>query len=231
VSPFGRGHVEADGIRIRYLEAGQGLPLVYLPGADGLHLTPAHELLARRFRVVALEMPGVGPSPEHTPPASSPDLATTMAHAAAQLGLETFNLLGASVGGTTALWLALQRPERVSALVLEAPVAIRPDGVRSTSTPLAQRRDGLDRDPDLDRRLPELTAPTLVLFGTRDTVVAPEMGRQYTERMPAAHLVFLYDAGHTIAADRPEAFAEVVGDFLERHEAFVISRARTVIHP
>ena len=38
-------------------------------------------------------------------------------------------------------------------------------------------------------------------------------------------------AGGAIAAERPEAFAEVVSDFLERHEAFVISRARSVIHP
>jgi hypothetical protein len=43
--------------------------------------------------------------------------------------------------------------------------------------------------------------------------------------------VFVYDAGHGISTDRPEAFAEVVVDFLERHEAFVISRTETVIHP
>jgi pimeloyl-ACP methyl ester carboxylesterase len=57
------------------------------------------------------------------------------------------------------------------------------------------------------------------------------MGRIYEELMPDAHLVFVYDAGHAIAADRPEAFAEVVGDFLERNDAFVISRNRTVIMP
>jgi hypothetical protein len=49
--------------------------------------------------------------------------------------------------------------------------------------------------------------------------------------MPSSHLVFVYDAGPAISADRPEAFAEVVTDFLERHEAFVISRTATVIHP
>lgn len=38
-------------------------------------------------------------------------------------------------------------------------------------------------------------------------------------------------AGHAISTDRPEAFAKVVVDFLERHEAFVISRTQTVIHP
>ena len=41
----------------------------------------------------------------------------------------------------------------------------------------------------------------------------------------------VYDAAHAISADRPEAFTEVVVDFLERHEAFVISRTATVIHP
>jgi pimeloyl-ACP methyl ester carboxylesterase len=73
--------------------------------------------------------------------------------------------------------------------------------------------------------------PTLVLFGTLDSVIAPAMGRLYKELMPGCHLVFVYDAGHAIGTDRPEAFAEVVVDFLERHEAFVISRTETVIHP
>jgi pimeloyl-ACP methyl ester carboxylesterase len=49
--------------------------------------------------------------------------------------------------------------------------------------------------------------------------------------MPNSHLVFVYDAGHAISTDRPEAFTEVVADFLERHEAFVISRTPTVINP
>jgi pimeloyl-ACP methyl ester carboxylesterase len=49
--------------------------------------------------------------------------------------------------------------------------------------------------------------------------------------MPNCHLVLVYDAGHGIATDRPEAFAEVVSDFVERREAFVISRTETVVHP
>ena len=71
--------------------------------------------------------------------------------------------MGTSFGGKTALWLALQAPERVLALVLEAPAAIRPD----------------NRDADLERRLPGLATPTLVLFGTGDDVIAPAMGRVY----------------------------------------------------
>jgi hypothetical protein len=44
-------------------------------------------------------------------------------------------------------------------------------------------------------------------------------------------LVFVYDAGHAISTERPEAFAEVALDFLERREAFVVSRTETIIHP
>ena len=94
-----------------------------------------------------------------------------------------------------------------------------------------QRLRGPDRDAELEGRLPDLATPTLVLFGTLDAVIAPAMGRVYKDLMPNAHLVFVYDAGHVISTERPEAFTEVVVDFLERHEAFVISRAHTVIHP
>ena len=96
---------------------------------------------------------------------------------------------------------------------------------------LVMRLRGPDRDPDLERRLPELQTPTLVLFGTLDAVIPPEMGHFYKELMPNCHLVFVYDAGHAVSTERPEAFTEVVADFLERHEAFIISRTATVIHP
>jgi len=259
---FSEGYVEADGFRIRYLEAGQGTPLVHLHGAGGLRLTPAHEILCRRFHVVAFEMPGFGRSPENTRTETMPELASTMAHAAAKLGLDSFHLMGTSFGGKTALWLALQQPASVLALVLEAPAAIRQDGAeppsgspeemarrlyahpeRLTAVPsvdpavqaktrkLVLRLRGPNRDEDLESRLPELPTPTLVLFGTLDSVIAPAMGRVYKDLILGSHLVFVYDAGHAISTDRPEAFADVVTDFLERRDAFVISRAATVIHP
>ncbi|TMJ75910.1 MAG: hypothetical protein E6G73_06175 [Alphaproteobacteria bacterium] len=96
---------------------------------------------------------------------------------------------------------------------------------------LVGRLRGPNRDRDLEIQLSQLKAPTLVVFGTRDRLIPPEMGHFYKELMPNCHLVFVYDAGHAIGAERPEAFVEVVADFLDRHEAFVISRTETVIHP
>ena len=81
---------------------GDGPPLVHLHGAGGLRLSPAHDLLARQFRVIAFEMPGFGESPENTRTQSMAELAMTMAHAADALGLDRFNLWGTSFGGKTA---------------------------------------------------------------------------------------------------------------------------------
>ena len=128
-----RGWVEADGFRIRFMEAGDGPPLVHLHGAGGLRLTPAHDLLARTFRVIVFEMPGFGASPENPRTGTMPDLAATMAAAAQALGLDRFDLMGTSFGGKVALWLAAQQPALVRALVLEAPAAIRPEGTQPVS--------------------------------------------------------------------------------------------------
>ncbi len=259
---FVESHVEADGFRIRYMSAGDGMPLVHLHGAGGLRLTRAHDLLRRKFRVIAFEMPGFGRSAANDRTRDMPELAATMGLAIDALGLDEVNLMGTSFGGRTALWLALQQPSRVRALVLEAPAAIRPEGGEAPSGPpeemarrlyahpermpplpapdpavlqqtrrLTGRLRGPSRDPDLEARLAVLATPTLVLFGTMDGVIPPSMGHFYKELMPNAHLVFVYDAGHAIGAERPEAFAEVVSDFIERREAFVISRTETVIHP
>jgi pimeloyl-ACP methyl ester carboxylesterase len=261
-SAFREGFVEADGFRIRYLEAGQGAPLVHLHGAGGLRLNAAHDLLARQYRVIAIEMPGFGQSEENTRTRTMPELAATIVKAADALGLDRFELMGTSFGGKAALWLTVQNPERVRALMLEAPAAIRPSGTAPVSgTPeqmaarlyahpermpplpsvdpavqakqqrLVARLRGPDRDAELETATRRLDTPTLVLFGTLDRVIPPEMGRHYKELLPNGHLVLVYDAGHAIGAERPEAFAEIVTDFLERHEAFLISRAETVIHP
>ena len=262
MSAFREAFVEADGFRIRYMEAGQGPALVHLHGAGGLRLSPAHDLLAKQFRVVAFEMPGFGASPENAKTQTMSELAATMAAAATKLGLDRYNLMGTSFGSKASLWLALQQPECVLALVLQSPAAIRPEGgapppsspaelarvlyaypdrqppspppdpaVLAKQQKLVGRLRGPARDRDLETQLPQLQVPTLVVFGTRDRMIPPEMGHLYKELIPNCHLVFVYDAGHAHDAERPEAFVEVVADFLDRREAFVISRNETVIHP
>lgn len=185
------GHVDVEGAAIRYLETGDGAPLVHLVEPGALRPGPAHALLAARFRVLVME---VVPSVQ-------------LARAMERLGLEAFALLATGRAASAAAELALSAPARVRALALESPAALD--------------------DAGLERRLAGMTAPALVLLGARGGAD----GRVWADRIAGGHLVYVYDAGHAIAAERPEAFAEVVTDFFERREAFVISRATTVIHP
>ncbi|HZU15350.1 MAG TPA: alpha/beta fold hydrolase [Candidatus Dormibacteraeota bacterium] len=258
---FEERFVEADGVRVRYLEAGEGPPLVVLHGAGGLRLGGAHHLLAARRRVIAIEIPGFG-APLAAPPASMPELALTVAAAVDRLRLGRFDLMGHSFGGKLALWLAVERPEALQALVLVAPAAVRPPGrpplpedpeqlhrllhahperqpmAPPPDPPLAARRRelvarliGPPREPALEARLPALELPVLVLFGTEDRVVPPEMGRVYRSLIPNCHLVFVFDAGHLPDAERPEAVAALVDDFLERQQGFLVRRRSGLVHP
>ena len=258
---FGEHHVEADGFRIRSLEAGEGEPLVYLHGAGGPRISRGHEILAARHRVIAFEVPGFGQSPVNDRSASVRDLAATMTRAVAGRGIERYDLMGNSFGGRLALWMAALQPERIRALVLVAPAAILPErrggpggpptdpamlyahpervplppppdpAVAAKQSALVQRLSGPPRDADLEGRLPGLDIPTLVLFGTSDRAIPPEMGRHYRELLPDCQYVLVYDAGHLLDADRPEAFASAVDDFLQRPDGFLVSRSSGVIHP
>jgi pimeloyl-ACP methyl ester carboxylesterase len=248
---FREGHVGADGFRIRYLEAGQGNPLVMLHGAGGLVLSKVHHELARKYRVIAFEMPGFGQSPPVGAqliaplPQSVKDLAHTMAQAAVKLGVDPYALAGTSFGGRVALWQALQSPQQVDLLVLIAPTAVLPEGYTMPSVApdqmvganvakemaLVQRSQGAGRDTELEGRLGEVQALTLVVFGTADKVVPPAMGRTYRERMPNCHYVLVYDAGHAVADERPEALTNTITDFLDLRETFIVSRRDTRINP
>lgn len=259
---FEEGVVQAGGCRLRYWSAGQGEPLVHLHGAGGAVLTPAHGLLAQRFRMIRLELPGFGPSTITENIATAGDVADVVAEALTALDLEQVDLLGSSLGGKIACWVALRHQDRLKALALEAPAAFRPRDARPLSqippqempgllyahperiTPapvdpaerarigaLVGRLLGSGWDDELEARLGEITLQTLVMFGTDDGLVPPEMGRIYKEKIPNATYALVYDAGHVIQQERPEAFARIVGDFLEHHAGWIVNRESALIHP
>jgi len=259
---FREHFVDADGFHIRYLECGEGEPLVCFHGAGGLRVSPAHVLLAEKLRVVLMEVPGFGTSPENTRSQSIQDLADTMSAAIAGIGIERCAVLGNSFGGRLALWLAIRHAEQMSALVLAAPAALRPESgnqppvspqdrlgqlyahperqppmapitseVIAKQEALVSRLRGPAQDPELLSAMEKLDLPVLVLFGTLDRVIPSEMGRIYRATLPRCNFVLMYDAGHALDADRPEAFAEVVGDFLERGEGFLVATTSRLIHP
>jgi pimeloyl-ACP methyl ester carboxylesterase len=259
---FREKFVDADGFRIRYLEAGTGTPLVHFHGAGGLHLYRSHALLAQNYRVLLFEVPGFGESAVNERSQSVEDLGRTMAEAVTRLGINQFNLMGNSFGGRLALWTALQVPERIQSLVLVAPAAILPENhtrpqnlspeerfkrlfahpervdlppvlspeVVAKQNTFTRRIVAPSRD-ELEARMAGFQRPVLVVWGTDDRMIPSEMGRVYVEKLPTAFLVLMYDAGHEADADRPEAFADLVTEFIERGAGFVVNNRSGVVHP
>jgi pimeloyl-ACP methyl ester carboxylesterase len=186
--------------------AGNGHAVIHLREAGGPQFSPGHELLAQAFRLIALELP------ESQGAASHEDIARSLNAAVTALGIERYSVMGTSFGSTVALWMAILRPESVEAIVLSAPAAP-------------------PRDDSFEKRAAELPQSVLVLLGTDDKVTPPDGVRLYRELLQSCHIMFVYGAGEAIDADRPEAFASVVGDFLTRKEQFVVRETSALIHP
>ena len=113
--------VTVDGARVHYLQMGQGPDLVLIHGASGSLREFTFQLmpeLAKRYRVLAFDRPGLGLS--DALPAANTSLAAQAGHlraAAALLGVERPVVLGHSYGGSVALAWALADPPAALVLV------------------------------------------------------------------------------------------------------------------
>jgi pimeloyl-ACP methyl ester carboxylesterase len=224
-------------------------------------LSMLRDALAQTYRVITLELPGFGESPVNTRSQSVQELANTVAQAAALVVPETYTLIGTSFAAHVALWQTLQSPAKVEALVLIAPTALLPAAGPLAGTPedtamrlfahpekargvasvdpaitakewaLVGRLTGGMHDAEAERRLGEIPCATLVLFGSEDKMVAPEAARIYRARIPNSNIAFVYDAGHLIEAERPEALVNAVSDYVELRETFIVGRQTGIINP
>lgn len=111
----------ADGIRVHYKDEGTGpaVLLIHSSFGDLKDWDPWVKVLARRYRVVRLDLPAfglTGPVPSGN---YSIDRYLTLVDALMDhLGIERFAIVGTSYGGLVAFRYAATRLERVQALVL-----------------------------------------------------------------------------------------------------------------
>ena len=122
----------------------------------------------------------------------------------AALGIERFDVLGEGAGAAAALWLALDPEPEIGAVVLAAPSGTPDDAFRY------------------------IKQPVLLLCGTKNRSEAAD---RYRTLLPDCHFMFVYDADHAIAAERPEAFAFIAQEFFERRELILVSRESGVVFP
>ena len=123
--PIGAGRtVEVDGVATFYHEAGEGDAVVLVhgagPGASGLSNWSRNiEPLARRFRVLTIDLPGFGRSAKlPVPPRFFEYYGLHLGRFLDTLGIGRAHLVGNSLGGGASMMLALRRPEKVGKMVL-----------------------------------------------------------------------------------------------------------------
>src|SRR6202162_2306158 len=63
-------------------------------------------------------------------------------------------------------------------------------------------------------RLPQITAPTLVIHGKADRLVPPGNGELIAARIPGGQLVLIERASHLFSTDQPEAAEKAIFEFL-----------------
>jgi len=120
--PLGR-FVTVGGVRLHYVERGEGTPLILLHGNGSMiqdfQCSGLIDLAAKKYRVIAFDRPGFGhsdrPSSVVWTPGAQADL---IAAALEQIGVRRAIVLGHSWGTLVALALAMRHPPQVEAVVV-----------------------------------------------------------------------------------------------------------------
>ncbi len=158
------------------------------------------------------------------------------------LNISQASIVGHSMGGLIAARLTADFPDRIRRLVLVDAAFLRFDAgfsKRTTGLLQATRSTSPDFLPtfarDLFRAHPRsffyattellradwrstlnsIAAPTLVIWGEKDTITTVKIGQEIVKSIPDAKLVILDGAGHNSMWDRAEQFNAEVLRFLE----------------
>jgi 3-oxoadipate enol-lactonase len=247
-------------------DQGQGPPLVLLHavGTSGTIWWQHLPRLARRFRVLTVDLPGHGKSPKPTQPLSIESMAAVLYETLQSQALLPAHLVGLSLGGMVAQMLAVNQPSSVATLtlcdticeanpaaadILEARArAVEKSGMAATLRPTLERWFA----PAFSDRHPEVTAvveklllqadpminaqtwraiagfnvtsrlktlariPALVVNGSLDTSIAPDMGKHLAELL-GAELVELAGCAHMAPLEAPGKFMDILEPFLLAH--------------
>ena len=270
--------IEVNGLQVHYKTYGEGEPtFLLLHGFGSSTFSWRHVLgpLGEEGAAVAFDRPAFGLT-ERPLEWAGVNPYSLEGQEALTLGLmDALNipkavLVGNSSGGALALRLALDHPERVSALVLVSPTLAAGGGAPAWARPLLStpqmdragpllmRQLGSDageelvrgawsdptkvtdevlaghrqflrvedwdealwefskanRSTDLTPRLSDLTIPTLVISGTDDAIVPPEVSERAAGEIKNAQFVALEGCGHVPQEECPDAFLEAVNGFL-----------------
>jgi len=252
-----------SGLSLSYAERGNASEraVLFLPGPTDSWRSyqPVLDLLPRGIRGIAVSQRGHGDSDKPDAGYRIEDFAADVVPLLDSFGIEQAILAGHSGSCLVARRVALDHPDRVAGLVLEAsPTTLRDDarladfvetvvgGLDDPISPAFARSFVLDTSservaPELvdvlvgellkvpahvwretfaalrgydDRHeLPQIEAPTLLVWGDADTLVYRDMQDQLVRSIPNAELLVYPGLGHTPRWDDPVRFSRDVAAF------------------
>jgi pimeloyl-ACP methyl ester carboxylesterase len=146
--------VQAGDVRLHYVQQGEGdEPLVFIHGYTG-GLRDWEEVLPRLpagMRGYAFDLRGAGESEKTGHGYAIPQYAEDIALATQALGVDTFTLVGHSMGGGVAMQFAVSYPERLRRLVLVAPVSS--NGVQAMDPAIREQLKAVRRNREVARAM------------------------------------------------------------------------------
>jgi pimeloyl-ACP methyl ester carboxylesterase len=193
--------------------------LLFLPGVSGLgsFWDPVAARLPPAWERTLIDWPGLGTVPPAQDVRSFDDL---VARIVGHLD-EPAVLVAQSMGGVVAMRAALQRPDRVPALVLAATSG----GIDLASFGVADWRSDYratypqappwvyERGLDLSPALARLDIPTLLVWATDDAISPLAVGRHLARLLPRARLLEIASDDHWVA----RVHAAMVADAIMGH--------------
>ena len=187
-----------QGLRIRYLQKGTGVPVVLLHGysfyAETWVEIGLFDELSGDYSVYSFDMPyGAKSRSDKFSAETRDEYAVFLNNILKMLNINRPILIGASISGEVTLRYLIHGYRAQSAIV------IGPVGMRSLGTQLGR-----------------ISIPLLAIWGDKDTISPPADSKILEAHMKNAEIRIMEGAGHACYLDESAKFTEIVKNFLQR---------------
>ncbi len=223
-----------NGYRAHYLRAGAGPPVVLLHGgaSDSRDWLLTMAALSESYTLYAPDLLGFGQNQRNSDGYYLSEFSKFILGFMDALGLENPALAGHSFGGRVCLDIALQRPDRISKLVLAdaaglgkvskfGTVLLTGFWIARNLFRIAQpypkflAREGDDPNWACVEELPNLKVPTLIIWKARDLYYPVYIAQRAAELIPDSRLVIVPGLGHAPHGRTNEEFNRHLLEFLD----------------
>lgn len=211
-------------------------------------------VFARQYQVIGVDLRGHGRSSNPANKLDMRQMANDISDLLDFLHIKKVHLLGFSGGGTVSLYFGAQHQHRLASLTLVSNTMElddtrtnlnfwNPERIAHQQPRWWQAMTGMHEHPvtqllqwwaEEDRKRPDftpaklahITVPALVVGGDRDSIIPLSQTMKLFETLPDAYLCILPGMGHGAPRQRPQAFNQVVLDFLNYVETrFILPKS------